>query len=433
MPSVDESTLRVQLELQGRSLTSEVKSWSIESDYLTSTDGFSFTCYAQDFAQVRGLEMQPVELKVNDSSQLLGRIEKSTIGTDGSAVTYEGRDYLADLVECSVDPAAKIKEGMDLFAAITAIAGPVGIDTVLSDGDLALRNIRTGKSIAGGAGKEFQKLKAEEIDPDYGDTIFGFLAPIVARHGATIQPANSRNAVLLTSPNYTQPASYKVQRKLGDAAGNNVIRGTASRDFSRFPTYTLFNGSQTRPAQPITPTSAPIAIGVQTGFVLAAAPFGFPANIFRRPNKPKRPTSTTKTYSTADAAAGFAPSAEDIILDACHIGRRKPQDGTGDPLKMYRLLAVRDDKSRTQEQLERVAVRRFSERIKEILVYDVEVQGHVDPNTGAIWSVDTIVDVVDEVCDIAEPLWIAQRTLKFDDSAGATTSLTCWRPGTFLT
>lgn len=438
MARVEESILLVQLELQNRSLLTEINSWSIDSDYLTATDGFQFECYSDRLNEVRGLEMQPVELKVNGHSQVIGRIDKSDIGNNGQAITYSGRDYIADAVECSTDPNVTITEEMDLFAALTTIAAPIGIDTIVSDGDLALRNIRTGTSVGGKAGPQFQTLKASEITPEYGEPILNFASRIISRHGATIQPANNRNTWLLTEPNYTQEPTYSVRRTLTGENGN-IISGSASRDFSSFPTFAIYNGVQAKPASSGVTNYTQIGVGAPGALaalsanqagpgMLAGALFG----VVEKPRKPQ-PKSTLKNYRTTEVGSGFAPAAEDIILGACHIGRRRPLDGAGDALKLYRLLAVRDDKSRTQAQVERLAAREVGERLKDLLVYECTVQGHVDPISGAVWSVDTMVDVVDEVCDISETLWIASRTLKYDPSNGATTTLTCWRPGAFLT
>lgn len=428
---VDESILLVQLEIQGRALLNEITSWSIDSDYLTTTDGFEFSAYSDDLSKVRGLELEPVELKVNGHSQLIGRIDYSTLGNKGSEITYGGRDYLADMVECAIDPTVTIKEEMDIAAAIKAVSGTVGIDTVVGS-DAAMRNIRTGKSVGGGGGRDFIALQAGDIKPDYGASQFGFLSRIVARHGATIQPGKARNEVVLSEPDYSQSPLYGLQRLKGESnAGNNILRATARRDFSRLPTVTLFNGSQTKPAEPSLPTSVLLSLAEQSEQPLkvlgAGAAHSLALGLFGAGRR-----DGTKSYNTAGAASGFAPSAEDTILKHCHIGRRKPSAGVGDPLKLYRLLAVRDKRCKNQDQLDRLAVREVGERLKDLLVYEVEVQGHVSPS-GAIWSVNTMVDVVDEECDIAEPLWIARRTLSFDSAGGAKTTMTCWRPGAFLT
>lgn len=440
MAKVEESTLLVQLELQNRSLLTEIESWSIDSDYLTVTDGFEFTCYSDKLAEVRGLEMQPVELKVNGHSQLLGRIDRSEIGSNGQAISYSGRDYIADAVECSVDPNVTISEEMTLATALVTAAGPIGISRIIGDEDLTLSDIRSGKSKSSKKrGSKVTSKKVSEFTPEYGEQILSFASRLVSRHGATIQPADSRDTWLLSTPDYEQAARYSVRRTLtGD--NSNIISGTATRDFSNFPTFSIYNGVQAKPASAGVASYAQLGVGIPPEIALLTtgdAAAGLLAySLFNQPQEVKRkpqPRSTIRSTRTTEVGAGFAPAAEDIILGACHIGRRRPNDGPGDPLKLYRLMAVRDEKSKTQEELDRLAAREVGDRLKELLVYECTVQGHVDPVSGAVWSVDTMVDVVDEVCDVAETMWIARRTLKYDSTNGATTTMVCWRPGAFLT
>lgn len=430
MTAREESSLVVKLEIKGSELEREISSWSIDSDYLTTTDGFEFTCFSSDKSKVRGLELEPVELIVSGASQLIGRIETSTVGSSGGAVTYHGRDYLSGLVGCAIDPRVEITESMDLASVITLVAGTVGIDTVLSDSDLAMRNIRTGSSIAGGAGRDFMSLEAGEIKPPHGSSQMSYLSRIVARHGATIQPANSRNSVLVTEPNYSQPNSYRLQRKTGEnTTGNNVISGRATRDFSSFPTHALYSGNQARPAKQTKSTSTQLGVGTDSDIALKGNGTQQSGSLASGVFKSGGPVE--RNYN-ALFATGFAPSAESLILASCHIGRRLPNQNH-DPLKLYRLLAVREAACKNQEQLDRLAVREVGELLKSVLIYEVEVAGHFDRNTGAIWSVDTMVDVLDEECDIAEPMWIASRRLSYDSSSGARTSMTLWRPGAFIT
>ena len=435
----NDSILLVQLETQDRAILNEITSWSIDSDFLTTTDGFEFSCFSQaDPGSVRGLELEPVELKVNGHSQVLGRVEASTMGHKGGEIRYTGRDYLSALVDCSVDPRVAIKEEMSLFAAFTEVTSTVGIDTVFSTGDLAMRNIRTGRSIAGSSGRDFKAFKAEEIKPNHGVSMMGYLSRIAARHGGTIQPANTRSAIMIAEPDYSQEVSGKIQRRLGSPDGNNVVRGVARRDFSRFPTYTMFSGSQAQKAKAAVPNHSHIGVGEDPGFDLTEIGpdhYKLVDGVFSKKSGGSGGGSKGSggKYDTATAATGFAPSAEEVILANCHIGRRLPSDGAGDPLKLYRLLAVRDKTCRNQDQVDRLAVRQVGERLKGLLVYEVEVRGHVDPSTGAIWSVDTMIDVQDEECGIAEALWVARRRLSYSPTEGARTSMTLWRPGAFVT
>ena len=113
---IDESRLVAVLERTGREIPG-IKSWEIDSDYLTPTDGFSLTTYSGDVSLIEDLEMQPVRLSVSGADQLIGRIDKSTVGIDseGSAIRYDGRDYMDLAVHWALFP------GLAIFVTVLTI------------------------------------------------------------------------------------------------------------------------------------------------------------------------------------------------------------------------------------------------------------------------------------------------------------------------
>lgn len=397
MPLSD-SPLSVRFEAL-TAATERVEDWWIDSEYLTSTDGFSFTMVDQKQIDEFGpLEMAPVDLMVAGATQLKGRIDITTTGDKGFAVTCDGRDYMSDLVECNVDPALKITQGMSLFEAITLAASPVGIDTVVSVDDIALRNIRTGRSVgAKKPPKDFRALKAEDLKPENGQGIYEFLNKFVARMGATMQPTNDRRTVGISAPNYNQePVGSIIRTDDTSSSGrNNVDKGVARRDFSRFCTYAIFTSR------------------------------------FAKAGETSK--GARQEVDVSEAAFGFNPEIARIITDAIIPGRRKPGNSTSLGLsQVYRLLSFKDDDARNAEQLTRAAVRAVAERLKDLLVYTCTLQGHTDPKTGAVYTVDTMLDVQDRVARVSEPMWVASRKLRFAPGEGAVTDLTLWRKGAFV-
>lgn len=398
MPRSDDSTLLIRFPVQGLG-TDKIIDWSINSAYLTSTDGWSATVLDPNLDSLDGLELEPVELLVDGASQVLGRVDITTIGDKGSATTCEGRDYIADMVECNVDPALKITSGMTLGDAITLAASPVGVNTVIAVDDLAITNIRTGINVSRrkGKSKSLNALKAEDLKPESGQGIYEFLNKFVARHGATIQPANSRNTVLLSIPNYEQEVVGEIVRTDDTVASgrNNVVSGVARRDFSRFPTFAIFNGRHAKSG------------GSSKG--------------------------ASQQVDISEASFGFNPEIARIVTNAIIPGRRKPGHsaslGNGE---LYRLLSFKDDDARNQTQLEKAALRAVSERIKDLLVYQCTLRGHRDPKSGAIYSIDTLIQVEDRIARVSEPMWVADRTLRFSPQEGALTDLTLWRLGAFV-
>jgi hypothetical protein len=387
---VPESKLVVRFTGLGRE-TSNAKSWTIESSYLTSTDGFSVTLIEPDFELSRNLEMQPVELYVDGNLQLVGRVDKTDRGTDGDAVVLMGRDYISELVEGDCDPSLKIKKDSTLEQAIKDAAGTVGIANVTGDAGVTMRNLRTGVSIPGGpAPPDFVALKQGEYKPSSGkEGIYQFCTRLAARHGATIQPTGKRDTVALAAPDYGQDPTFVIQRYRGDPTRvGNVLEGTgrAVRDYSSFPTYLLATGK-----------------GGGKG-------------------EPKQSLHAEIVAELEDRLAGLVDTS-----------RRLPGGDPGSIETLYRLFYLKDEQSRTPEQIAKAAQRAFAERFRKTLEYTCSVRGHRgEGGDGAMFAIDTIAKVTDQVADVEEPLWAEAVTLSYSQESGPRTDLKLWRKSAFV-
>lgn len=366
--------------------------YSLASDYLTPTDGWEVTLVDEDASKLRELELQEAELFIDGASQVIGRVDVTERGgAEGTAVVLRGRDYLADLVECHVDPTLKVKAGETVGAVILNAARPVGIDGIVDDSTVSMRQIRAGRSIA--AKKKGSKKDAvlEEYKPAPREGLFAFIARIVARYGQTIQPAASRADLHIGAPNYEQtPVATLARSLVAPASANVILRASATRDYSSFPTYVLVAGQSA-------------AVG-------------------------KRKVVLNKAASSRSVVSRIGGEVKTILDRVADYERRRPGEL---PQGLYRLFSARDTDSRTQEQIDAVATRAFAEQFKQTLIYRVELRGHADPESGALWAVDTMITVRDEICDVNEALWVASRTFKYASGSGATTELECWRPGAF--
>jgi prophage tail gpP-like protein len=407
----NDSPLTVLLErtekLEARSLVG-VKSWYVDTQYLVSTDEFEFTAAAGDPPlRPSELDLRRVTLVLNGQPILIGQIEITSIGSDGSAVTCRGRDFMADLLECNVDPTFKLRDDMTLEQMLLEVCSPLGISKIVDDADdydadKSIRDIRTGLT----PDRKGRKRHARRSDPlkDYqpkpGEGIYEYINRICARMGLTLQPGPDRQTLFITAPFYDQSSVYEPIRRYRDASlntGNNCLGATAVRDFTRMPT-----------------------VAQATGTAATAGKAG------------------VSLFKEVDVfGLGGAEELAAVIQDRAHAGRFKPSSAlTGEELdaratRAYRLLYLRDEACRTDEQLDHAIRRAVAERLKDSLRYTCTVAGHKDLTTDALWAVDQTVNVEDEICDIREALWIAKRTFRFDRDSGSTTQLECWRPGSF--
>lgn len=370
-----------------------VLDYTVESSYMTPADAFQVTFFDENVTALRGLELEPVTIKVDGRPTIIGRIEITRRGGNGTEVAVSGRDYIGDLIECHVDPSVKVTEGMTVFAAISLALKPIGIDTVVSADDILLRNIRTGRAIGGGkVTRDFEKAKLDDYKPKAGEGVFEFVDRIAARHGATIQPADDRRKICLGVPQYDQSPSYRAIRRTNENV-SNVLSSEATRDLSHFPTHTLITGK-----------------GGGKGIGIGALSFA---------------------VDMADLAENIGGELAEILREKVIPGRILPAKATELGLaQVYRLHYTKDTDSKKREQLEKIALRQVSEHLKDSLQYSVTFKGHSDPDTGATYAVDTLIDVDDDVCDVHENLWIESVTHTYDQD-GPRTTVEAWRPGSF--
>lgn len=410
MPNVDFDTPLV-VYLEGRNNYREltrIKSWSIDSDYLTSTDAFDFVVVDDDIEVLRDLEAQPVKLTVGGAIQLVGRIDDTSRGDDGLAVACSGRDYIADLVECNIDPTLVVKEKETLGDVILKACAPIGITKIAPESDVATmldirqgvpgktRRRRGGKAAGGNRSKNFKDISLDDLKPDIGQGIYEFLNPICMRHGCTIQPTHQRDTLLVSGPFYDQDPQFSIVRSRADSGtSNNIVSAIARRSYSSFPSMVIVQGQ----------------------------------------GAPRSGETTANTQYTIDTwyeAQQFGGELARTLNWITFSGRRKP--GTTDALpidKIYRLNVFRDDKARNPDQITNAARRLFAEHLKKTLEYRVKIRGHIDPVTGALWTYDTIVTVSDDVCDVHEDLWVQSRRFTYNQNDGPFTELVCIRPGSF--
>lgn len=405
------TTVQVKFEFQER-ITDNIKAYHIDSAFMTPTDGWSITLYEHtDRSLLHNLELQPVQLYVNGNLQLIGRVDSSEVGDDGHAVTLEGRDYLADLTECNVDPSIVVKEGMTLEQVILMAASPVGITQVTGD-RFRFRNIQTGiNAQTKEADATFLETKMGDYKANPGEGIYEFLNRIVTRHGATIQPTDRRDTLAIVGPNYTQESSYKLVRYANNPSGeaNNILSATCRRDYSQLPTYVLVTGRGGKGGQAKQVRWMDSSGEVEVHSVTDTS----------------APTKTIEAIIETNL-----PNRDPNLITGYRITPGEPNvERIGN---LYRLLYVKDELSKTQEQLNRVMFRVVSERVRNCLQYKVVLRGHEDPVTGATYAPDTIISVTDELCNLQEKLWVEQRAFDYSDQQGATTTLTCWGVESFL-
>lgn len=394
MPDAPDPIVTVRLERSGRT-TENVISYTLDSGYTVPTDGFELKIRESDPELLRGLAMEPVEISINGNSQCIGRIERVSRQV-ANVATCSGRDYIADLVTNRVDPAFTVAKDSTLFRMLADVLAPNGIKEIYDANEIAMRDVRTGKGAGAAAIPGFRALKQQDGKPADGEGAYQFCARQLKRFGATLQPGISRDSVWVTAPNYQQAPLYSIRVSADpkESGKNKPIDATSTEDFADFPTYVLGLGKAGKAG--------------------------------------KQKSDISQRLEIQDFAEALNnPKLTDTLRGVTYRGHRKPKDGP-DGLErgeVYRLLSITDKTLNSQSELERRSVREFSELFKKTQVYECTLPGFTDEESGAMWAVDTLVRIDDEVRDVHEVMWIANRTFTFN--ARATTRLVCWRLGAY--
>ena len=396
-PELDSVTLKL-VDVGGDLKT--FTEYSYNENFLTPTDGFSFTI-ADDGNEFDSWVVDQIKigsevaLYVNDKIQASGYVDAFEIRNSrsgGTVVTIEGRDKLSTAVDGHIDPRIKFKESDTLLQILERVFGEFGF-SVFTETNEANRNIITGAVRglkASKKGRELKSFRAAQLKPFPQEGAFAFASRISQRFGLWIWLASDGKTVVVSKPDFDQEPRYRLQRKRGAASSqNNILEGGARYDGTDQPTI-LYAFSQ----------------GGGGEFEKAKLRFG-----------QRNPVCT-------------APNVEDIIKRYPDVPVKGAVGSFAFNNKRARPLFLQDDESKTQEQLEYFAQREMSLHARKALVCHYEVAGHTC--NGQPWCVDTIVDVDDDIARVDGTMWIQSRAFSKSRSGGTKTSLELIRRGSLI-
>lgn len=418
---MDENTfVEVDIPEIGRQIK-RWRSYEYNSDFLTPTDGWSFQL-ADDETGDKFLteELQVglrVTTKVNGVVQGDGYIDEIDIGsnrTGGTEITVSGRDLLGITIDANVPAGTTIVEKQTLEDVMRTVFGPFGFSEFRTDNAenraviAGLTNQKARSSRKGvpapkpSTGKRRSKKGSlrdyplKQIKAFPGEGAFAFAARIAQLQGLWIWLSHD-GALIVSEPDYDQSPSASITRKRSPASdANNVITGGVRRSVAEQP-------------------SALICTGRGGGGEHARAGM---------------------TVLALNNAVG--PTDEAVALIEKYKKQRATIVGFNDgtyPFPRYlgkgRAIYLHDDSATTPEELERFARRELALRQRKAFEAHYTVEGHVS-GEGTIWSVDTMVQVEDDIANIHEPLYVLSRTFRKSRTGGTTTDLHLIRPHTMV-
>lgn len=376
------------------------KSYDINADFLTPTDGWSFTFGSEkEWLKVKDL-LEPdkkVQILIDGVVQCTGWIDRveATSSTDsGVEVNVQGRDFLKPLVKSSIhqDLPYKQKTLIQLVEQVFTTYYPNTPVAYVYD-NAANRKLQTGASSAGsirtfykaiqmgsksGAGPQAdpagQYIKFEEfvppdpatdaarkallqkelsiVKPQQSETAFGFLERNLRRFGLWIW-ATADGQVCISGPCYNQKPSYLIRKRARDQYPH-VKRSTWKYDRTSVPSVIFVRGNS---------------------------------------NISGKDRLGTKGFAIDPGWHLFAPK------------------------------YLKHDHANTNEACRNYALQEMSKARENERVYSCTVVGHRNPYSGAIYSLDTVARIEDDYLGVHESMYLTSRTFHKSVSGGTTTDL----------
>lgn len=374
--------------------------YSFNSHYQTPADAFSFTLGGASIDAELLAATAPtteVRLTVNGRVTATGFIDRQDIGFDrsgGTALVIEGRDKLGQAVDASVNPQLRFAPNMTLEEILIRIFVPYGFpsaDDFVTD-NAANRNVITGavRGIKRGKkGKVLKNLQHHQLQPFPNESVYNFAQRIVERHGMRIWLSADGQQLVCGAPDYDSEPLYFLRRTKDGRA--NIISGGVTRDYIDLPTIVFARGwsggGVDRHSQHWRHVLNPIFLADHSALLAS------------------RPDSVEiKLESFIDK------NGKDRVPPVTPVTAASP-----------RPIFFEDRESRTAEQLEHMCRLQMSNKLQKAVKAVYTVEGHTCD--GAIWAIDTIVNVEDDVAKLYGPMWVMSRTLKKSRKGGTTTTL----------
>ncbi len=377
----------------------ELKQWSsyeFASNLETPADGWSFTIGADKLPDSAATWLVPgqfVQLKLNGAVQGSGYTDSIEVRASRSAGTefvIQGRDLIAQAVDACADPTVTFKEGASLLDVLVDLFGPFGWD---SEDDFITTNEANTNAKAGIRGvprtrkaqKPLKRFTMHQLRPYPREGVYQFASRVAKRHGLMIWQTASGQNIVASEPSFDGDPLYRLVRN--SKGTTNVLDGHVRLDIKNQATCIVADAA-----------SGGGEFGrARIKAIMANTAVATEDPAFLEPYK---------RYPDAIRVLGHAFATPVRVPRA-------------------RTLYLHDEESTTQEQLNNFVRREMAMLQRDSLQasYTVEGHGQITAEGFVPWTVDTTVDVEDDIAGIRERMYIIGRTFHKSRSAGTTTSL----------
>lgn len=404
----------ISCNVNGQQTTgAEATSYSISHDFMKGTANANFTVYSEDpNLRNKYLPLLPITMYIDGTPQIVGRIESVSSRFNSTALDISVRSYLQDIEYANINPKIKFKKSDTIEQAFLKVLGAYNITKIT--GDDIKRNILTGKRDNKDKTKEFKTSKLEEFKINYGEGVLQICKKIATKYGLLIQPALSRDEIILCKPDYEQDISYFLSRE----PYGNIISSNCERNWT-------------------IPTS--LTLKYKTGST---------KTVKGKNGEDKKVASfkdNTKTYEIIGPNSfnklHLIPEVQSIMknieiesIDLTDLPEyNKPGDlGANSAAYIYRPIFNEDNDSRNELQLDNTARDIIGKYLLPTLTYKCTVKDHAD-QAGNRYAVNKLATVDDPSNGIYnETLWIANVEISYSSSKGKISELTMYRPNIYV-
>ena len=409
-----------RIELENGTILGKWSQFSCDSQFMTPTDGWSFSFGTDaEWQRIRDLmsPQQKCSIWIEGAMQCSGWIDRLVLAAaadSGFAVEVSGRDFMAPLCDANIHPDTRIKN-RKLYDLIMDVVDQVyGHDPtpVNIQWDNRINRDVLSSSIPGAGGASTTTTYTYEEQNGYQKALSS--AKAAAANGASAASigyaTNIVTAVAAANASYVSP----------NVSSKPVVSQTVIENCSPHPNEGAFEFL----SRNLKRFGLWLWASADGGIVIGTPNYEQPPSAVLNVTK-GTPNSHVKhvTY-TWDATQ--VPSS--VIVRGRSGGKawdKKAIMGRADNpgSRIHKPMYLLHDQAETNEQATNFAWQEMSRLKQSEIVYEIDVCGFRNPETGNVYAVDTTARVVDEAIGLDAVMWCAGRTFNRSASGGTTTHL----------
>lgn len=427
----------------------ELRTWdevSLTQDMLSPVTPWTLTLWrsgqGKGWVTVRAAALlyAPMTLSVDGAVQLHGMVERIRDGANrsGAPVTLAGRDDLAALVESDVDPRLNLRNAT-LEEVIERAVEPTGLGLIVGAEASMVREIQAGTrpgarlSAATSARRTRRRHRVDRFKPRPGQTILDFVQGLCRRHGYLFWggPYGDKTGLIIDRPDYNarpQGTLWRREQRDGTVAGN-ILEGFLDLNATGVATEVLVAG-HTRVTAPqdahhqVQMVNHRLRIYAGGNGALER-PYGLtfdyalPSLSWQGYQRPAEATDATAPASNAVRTRTMETIRNEALLGWARVAPRVP----------VRRRYLRDRRARTPQIAEQRARHQLAKSMANFAVFEATVQGWGYGANGPLWTVNSMVEIDDEIAGV-KGVWLITRVeFKRSRAGGHTASLRLVPPG----